>query len=239
MLEKQQTTKKEEKMNLSQTLQKFDLFAGSENIEHMLGCLQAKVKEYERDEYILQPGETPPAIGVVVSGSVWMVRDDYRGDRNILESYDAGEVFGESAVFQRNEPSTVGYVAAERTVIVFLAGWRIYSPCAKVCTCHQRLIENLLSVMAGKNMGLTRKIEHLSCRTTREKLLSYLSEQARVAGKRIFTIPFDRQELADYLSVERSAMSAELSRMKRDGLIDFDRSSFKVNFLEEGKGYVH
>lgn len=226
-------------MNLSQTLQQFDLFAGSENIEHMLGCLQAKVKEYERDEYILQPGDTPSAIGVVVSGSVWMVRDDYRGDRNILEIYHAGEVFGESAVFQKNEPSSVGYVAGERTEVVFLAGWRIYSPCSQVCACHQRLIENLLTVMAGKNMGLTRKIGHLSCRTTREKLLSYLSEQAKQAGTRTFIIPFDRQELADYLSVDRSAMSAELSRMKKDGLIDFDRSSFKVNFLDEGKKYVH
>ena len=215
-------------MNLSQTLQQFDLFSGSDNIEHMLGCLQAKVKEYEREEYILQPGETPSAIGVVVSGAVWMVRDDYRGDRNILESYYAGEVFGESAVFQKNEPSSVGYVAGERTVVVFLAGWRIYSPCSKVCTCHQRLIENLLSVMAGKNMGLTRKIEHLSCRTTREKLLSYLSEQARVAGKRFFTIPFDRQELADYLSVERSAMSAELSRLQKEGVLETRKNWFKL-----------
>lgn len=226
-------------MDISQTLQQFDLFAGAENMEHMLGCLQAKVKGYERDEYILQPGDTPSAIGIVVSGSVWMVRDDYRGDRNILEIYHAGEVFGESAVFQKNEPSSVGYVAGERTVVVFLAGWRIYNPCSKVCACHRKLIENLLTVMADKNMGLTRKIGHLSCRTTREKLLSYLSEQAKRAGTRTFIIPFDRQELADYLSVDRSAMSAELSRMKRDGLIDFDRSSFKVNFLEEGKTYVH
>ena len=226
-------------MNLAHTLQHFDLFAGAENLEHMLCCLQAKSREYERDEYILQPGETPDAIGVVVSGTVWMVRDEYRGDRNSLEVYHVGGVFGESAVFRKNTPSTVGYVAGERTVVVFLAGWRIYSPCAKVCSCHQHLIENLLTVMAGKNMGLTRKIEHLSCRTTREKLLSYLSEQAQQAGARIFTIPFDRQELADYLSVERSAMSAELSRMKKDGLIDYDRSSFKVNFLEDGGGHVH
>ncbi len=226
-------------MNLPQTLSGFDLFAGSENIEHMLGCLQAKQREYERDEYIFQAGEVPTAIGVVVSGTVWMVRDDYRGDRNILEVYHPGSVFGESAVFHKNEPVDVGYMAGEKTVVVFLAGWRIYSPCAKVCACHQRLIENLLTVMAGKNMRLTRKLGHLSCRTTREKLMSYLSEQARAAGTRIFTIPFDRQGLADYLSVERSAMSAELSRMKRDGLIDFDRSRFRIYFEGNGNEHVH
>ncbi|MBO5784224.1 MAG: Crp/Fnr family transcriptional regulator, partial [Clostridia bacterium] len=152
------------------------------------------------------------------------------------EVYREGMVFGESAVFRRDVSSEIGYVAGEKTVVVFLAGWRISSPCAKVCACHQHLIENLLTVLANKNMGLTRKIEHLSCRTTREKLLSYLNEQANLAGTRIFTIPFDRQELADYLSVERSAMSAELSRMKKDGLIDYDRSTFKVNF---GGKHVH
>mgnify|MGYP003291037987 CR=1 FL=1 len=226
-------------MKLSQELAAFDLFAGSEDIEHMLGCLQAKLREYARDEYIYQPGEAPTAIGVVVSGMVWMVRDDYRGDRNILEAYQPGQVFGESSVFQKNELPDVGYVAAEKTRVVFLAGWRIYSPCGKVCACHQRLIENLLTVMAGKNMGLTRKLGHLSCRTTREKLMSYLSEQAQAAGTKVFTIPFDRQELADYLSVERSAMSAELSRMKKDGLIDFDRSSFQIKFGERGEEHVH
>lgn len=223
-------------MNLVHQLQKFDLFAGADNIEHMLGCLQAKSREYAADEYIVQPGEIPSSIGVVVSGTVWMVRDDYRGVRNILEVYREGMVFGESAVFRSGMSSEIGYVAGEKTVVVFLAGWRISSPCAKVCACHQHLIENLLTVLANKNMGLTRKIEHLSCRTTREKLLSYLNEQANLAGTRIFTIPFDRQELADYLSVERSAMSAELSRMKKDGLIDFDRSTFKVNF---GGNHVH
>ena len=223
-------------MNLVRQLQNFDLFAGADNIEHMLGCLQAKSREYAADEYIMQPGEMPSAIGVVVSGTVWMVRDDYRGVRNILEVYREGMVFGESAVFHNDLPSEIGYVAGENTVVVFLAGWRISSPCSKVCTCHQHLIENLLTVLANKNMGLTRKIEHLSCRTTREKLLSYLSEQAHLAGARMFTIPFDRQELADYLSVDRSAMSAELSRMKKDGLIDYDRSTFKVNF---GGNHVH
>ncbi len=223
-------------MNLVHQLQNFELFAGTDNIEHMLGCLQAKSREYEADEYIMQMGEMPTAIGVVVSGTVWMVRDDYRGVRNILEVYREGMVFGESAVFHKQVPFEIGYMAGEKTVVVFLAGWRISSPCAKVCSCHQHLIENLLTVLANKNMGLTRKIEHLSCRTTREKLLSYLSEQAHLAGTRIFTIPFDRQELADYLSVDRSAMSAELSRMKKDGLIDFDRSTFKIKF---GKDYIH
>ncbi len=223
-------------MNLAHQLQDFDLFAGTDNIEHMLGCLQATSREYDADEYIMKPGAMPSALGVVVSGTVWMVRDDYRGVRNILEVYRSGMVFGESAVFHGNMPSEIGYVAGEKTVVVFLAGWRISSPCAKVCSCHRHLIENLLTVLANKNMGLTRKIEHLSCRTTREKLLSYLSEQANLAGTRIFTIPFDRQELADYLSVDRSAMSAELSRMKKDGLIDFDRSTFKVNF---GGNHVH
>jgi CRP-like cAMP-binding protein len=119
-------------------------------------------------------------------------------------------------------------VATADSELLFIDFRRLASPCVNACAFHARLIRNMLNIVSVKNIALTRKIEHVSRRTTREKLLSYLSDAAKKAGGGWFSIPFNRQELADYLYVERSAMSATLSKLRDEGVLLYRRNNFKL-----------
>ena len=148
--------------------------------------------------------------------------------RSILGESAAGDLFGESYACAPGAPLTVSVIAAEDCEVLFINIAQALTMCTHVCAFHVRLVNNLMHILAGKNLMLSRKIDHLSRRTTREKLLAYLSDQAEAQGGSSFDIPFNRQELADYLSVDRSALSQVLSCMKREGLLDFQRSHFTL-----------
>ena len=105
---------------------------------------------------------------------------------------------------------------------------KMLTVCSSACQFHNRLVKNLLTVVARQNIRLSSKIQVMSQRTTREKLMTYLLGQAKIAGKAEFTIPLDRQALADYLGVERSAMSAELSKLRKEGILDTKGSYFHL-----------
>lgn len=122
----------------------------------------------------------------------------------------------------------VSVLASERCEILFLEIQRVFTVCSPACGYHSRLIRNLLTIMARKNLMLTRKIDHMSQRTIREKVMAYLSCEAERWGNEAFEIPFNRQQLADYLAVDRSALSAELSRMQKDGLIEYGKNRFRI-----------
>lgn len=183
-----------------------------EDIPVMLKRLHAYTKSYPKEEYIRHAGDPADFIGIVESGSIHVLQDDYYGNRNITASISEGSLFGEAFVCAGIPHLPVDIVAAEDCNIMFLNGKKLLNTCDNGCEFHHTLIRNLLGIVAQNNMYLNQKIKYISRKTTREKLIAYLTDQAKMKGSNDFTISFNRQELADYLGVERSAMSAELGQ---------------------------
>ncbi len=211
-------------------LQRSALFAGvgADELSEMLACLAPRRARFEKGEMILAAGTRTDAFGLLLSGEAHIVQEDYWGNRNLLAALVPGELFAESFAARPDSALNVSVVACAPCEALFLQLRRVLNTCPSACPHHRRIIENLLAVLAEKNQRLSEKLTHISQRTTREKLLSYLSAESRRRGGAVFEIPFNRQQLADYLSVDRSALSTELGRLKAEGLIDFDRSSFKI-----------
>ena len=211
-------------------LKKCILFKGIEEDEilSMLSCLDARVVDARKGEYIFSEGEAAKYVGIVLTGEAQIVRNDFFGNRTIVAAIMPGELFGESFACAEVEELPVSVAASEKSEIMLIDCRRIITTCSSSCRFHNMIIHNLLQVLANKNLAFNKKIEITSKRTTRDKLMTYLLSQAKIHGSSSFEIPFDRQELADYLGVERSAMSKEISKMKEDGLIECERSWFKV-----------
>ncbi|MBQ4088998.1 MAG: Crp/Fnr family transcriptional regulator [Clostridia bacterium] len=199
-----------------------------ENLLPMLSCLGARTQTIAKGAPIFNEGEPVSCMGMVLEGSVRIERTDYYGNRSIIASISPGELFAEMFACAGIKTLPVSAVSVTDSTIMLMDVQRILTTCSSACTFHKILIENLLRSVASKNLSLNSKIHCMSQRTTREKILSYLDECAKRASSPEFTIPFDRQGLADYLGVERSAMSAELSRMKKEGLIDTKGSYFRL-----------
>lgn len=209
-------------------LSRCSLFEGIDPSDYsvMLECLGARVMGFGKGQEIFSEGDEAVYIGIVLSGAVQIVKEDYYGNRSIVDRMEPGELFGESFACADGGPLPVNVVAAESCEIMLLGSRRISTSCSKACGFHSKLIYNLLKIVSRRNLVFNRKLEILSKRTTREKLMTYLMYEAKRQGRQEFSIPFDRQALADYLGVERSAMSAELSRLQRDGVLTTDRNHF-------------
>ena len=206
------------------------LFAGVTEVDviEMLHCLNPRCEDFKKDEIIFKAGDHTDSFGLMLSGSALIVQEDYWGNRNIISNVEPGDLFGESFAARPSQPLNASVVAAENCRVMFLQLRRVLTTCPTACSHHRRIIENLLAVVSEKNQRLNEKLIHIAQRSTRQKLLSYLSAQAQKTHSAVFEIPFNRQELADYLSVDRSALSAELSRLKAEGLLDYHRNSFKM-----------
>ena len=200
----------------------------ADEIRPMLTCLQAVERSYPRGTYILHAGEPVRHLALLARGTAHIQKEDFWGNRSLLASIQAGDIFAEAYAMPGSGTLRNDVVAVEDCTVLLLDVARVLSRCTNSCVFHARLTENLFTLLAEKNRGLAQKLDYISQRSTRQKLLAYLSEQAQRAGSAEFTIPFDRQQLADYLSVERSAMSAELSRMRAEGLIETERSRFRL-----------
>ncbi len=215
-------------------LKRTKLFAGigEEDISALLNCLQAEVKSYNKGEYVLRQGENIDCVSVLLSGKLHIQRDDYWGNRSIINIIEAGEIFGESYNAKQSTPVINDVVAAEDSMVIFFELKKMLTSCSNTCKFHCMVVQNLFFVISEKNRKLVGKLVHMAQRTTREKLLSYLSDEAAKNNSSIFEIPFNRQQLADYLSVDRSSMSNELSKMRSEGLIEFEKNRFRL--LGEG-----
>ena len=194
----------------------------------MLNCLGAAERGYTKGEQIYHSGDYVSDLGMVLSGSVLIQTDDLWGNTTVLDRIGPGQIFAETYACVPGEPLMVDVVAAEGTQVLFLNVERVLRVCSHTCAHHSKLIRNLLLLSAQKNLNLSRKIFYTSSKTIRGRLLSYLSYQARRNGTPSFTIPFNRQQLADYLNVERSALSNELSKMQRDGLLVVEKNHFTL-----------
>lgn len=215
-------------MNVFEMIEKTPLFEHikGEDMESVLGCLGAEEKTYVRGEYVYTTGDVVHRVGIVLSGSVTIIKEDFWGNRAVMGKMGAGDMFGEVFACAEIPILPVSAVTAEDSRILFIDYGRILRVCSSVCEFHTVLIGNMLKILAEKNLMLTAKIEHMAKPTTREKLLSYLSAQAAKERSNCFEIPFNRQELADYLSVDRSAMSNELSKLRGEGILDFQKNKF-------------
>ena len=207
------------------------LFGGipPEELSALLGCLNAKKAGYRKQDIILLEGQPVSTAGVVLSGTIRVVKEDYLGNRNILTELAPGDLFAESYACVQADRLPVTVLSVTDSEILWIDYGRIVTTCPSACRFHSRLIENMLKIIASKNIALSRKIEHVSKRTTREKILAYLSDEAAGCGKNEFDIPFGRQEMADYLCVDRSAMSAELGRLRDEGILRFHRNHFVLS----------
>lgn len=204
------------------------LFSGisEDELPSVLSCLGARKEDFPKDTFLMHVGDAADAIGLVLSGSVLVIQEDIWGNRNILSKVGRGQTFLAAYACASCSALNVSVIAETPVTAMFVSIKRILNVCPSACTHHTRIIRNLLGELAEKNLRLGEKLTHMGQRTTRDKLMSYLSAEARRLGKYEFDIPFSRQQLADYLAVERSGLSLELGKMKRDGLLDFHKSHF-------------
>ena len=204
------------------------LFSGiSENeLSAVLSCLDTRKESFPKDTFLMRVGDTAESIGLVLSGSVLIIQEDIWGNRNILSKSGPGQTFAAAYACAPGSVLNVSVVAETPVDVMFLNVKRVLNVCSSACAHHNRIVQNLLGELAVKNLRLGEKLTHMGQRTTRAKLMSYLSAEAQRLGKYEFDIPFSRQQLADYLAVERSGLSLELGKMKKDGLLDFHKGHF-------------
>ena len=212
-------------------LKRTKLFSGvgEEDICTMLSCLGARLFRYKKGEYVLREGEHLNDILILAEGGLHIQRDDFWGNRSILGHIGVGEILGEAYVAPESGTLLNDVIAVEDSSVYFFDVKRVISTCSSACRFHTMVVQNLFFAISEKNRGLVRTLDYMSRRTTREKLLTYLSEEAKKQNSASLSIPFNRQQLADYLSVDRSAMSNELCKMRDEGLLIFEKNRFTLN----------
>jgi cAMP-binding proteins - catabolite gene activator and regulatory subunit of cAMP-dependent protein kinases len=212
------------------SLRESSLFVGidEKELKKMLNCLSIREKTVEQESFIFRAGDDVRNVYYILSGSVHIVSEDFWGNRSIIETMYSDTLFGEAYFFAETGTQLVSVIAAEDSVILEISPDTLFEMCSKVCVCHSRLIRNVASILSRKIVRLTEKMEHVIRRSIREKIISYLSQCAQLEKKSNFTIPYSRQQLADYLCVDRSALSHELSKLKAEGIIDYQKNFFKL-----------
>ena len=211
-------------------MERCPLFDGiaMEDLSAMLGCIGGRVLEVRRGQFVLHEGDPATEVGMVLRGAVRLERADYYGNRSILAHIGPSELFGESYACADVAALPVCVVADEDSVVLMMDCRRITTTCSSACAFHSRIIFNLLRLVAQKNLMFDQKIQITSKRTTREKLMAYLLNQAKLSGSNSFTIPYDRQELADYLEVDRSGLSAQISKLRQEKILESEKNRFTL-----------
>lgn len=216
--------------NFYPILQACPLFHGleGEELSAILACLGAKQSNVLKGQTIFHEGEPATHMGIVLTGAVRLIREDFYGNRSIVAHITAGELFGESYSCAELATLPISVIADEDSQLLLLDCQRITVCCSQACAFHSRVIFNLLRLVARKNLLFDQKIQVTSKRSTREKLMTYLLQQAKQQGSDSFAVPYDRQELADYLEVDRSGLSAEISKLRREGILSCEKSHFRL-----------
>lgn len=199
-----------------------------DELDAMLGCIGYHIGTFKKGDIVAFEGDNLKHIGIIMKGSVDMVKEDLWGNKTMLVRTRKDELFGETFACGSDSLSVVTFLVSEDAKILFMPFDRVMHSCTMACQFHHRLIENMVKIIADKNRDLMRKVDVVSKRTIREKLLAYLSIQAQLQDTRYFEIPLGRVELAEYLCVDRSALTRELAKMKEDGLIDYDKNCFRI-----------
>lgn len=213
-----------------QVLKKCALFRriDEKELEQLVGCLGAQIKSFHEDDYIFLSGDEVNSIGIVISGLLEIMKENLAGNKHILALLGPADMFAEGIVCTVKRISPVTVRVKEEAKILFIPYERIIKSCGNSCNFHINMIQNMMVVLGEKNVILNRKLELLTLKGMREKIVSYLMNESLDRGSSMFQIMLNRTELADYLNVSRTSMCRELARMKDEGLIDFYGNSFKL-----------
>ena len=211
-------------------LDKCPLFEGIrvEDLCGMLGCISGRKVAAVKGQTVLAEGDPARDLGIVLSGAVRLVRQDYYGNRSIVAHVGPGELFAESYACAGVEALPVSVVAEENSELLLIDSHRLTVSCSNACNFHSRIIHNMLRLVADKNLVFDQKIQVTSQRTTREKLMAYLTNQMKLQNSNSFTIPYDRQALADYLEVDRSGLSVQISKLRQEGVLESHKNHFTL-----------
>lgn len=199
-------------------------------LKDMFQCFNARIKKCHDGEFIIRQGDMVKNIYLILNGAINIEKDSYWGRRIIVSQLGVNDNIALSFVVSKNVESSIDAVSVGNSELLVLSYEKCTMMCQNVCTKHKLLISNLFEMLSKENIELLQKIENISQKTIREKLLTYLSNESRKNKSNIFVIPFNRQDLADYLNIDRSAMSFELSKMKKDGLIKFEKNKFMLKY---------
>ncbi|MCL1916973.1 MAG: Crp/Fnr family transcriptional regulator [Peptococcaceae bacterium] len=210
-------------------MQEVTLFSGigSDELEAMLTCVDATTISPQKGDILLYTGEKPEHVGIVLAGQLHIAQEDYDGNRTLLDAVTPGGIFAEALCCAGIEESPITVMADSNAVVLLMRFSRLLQTCSRSCSFHTRLIENMLRLIAKNNLHLQKKMEIVSLKAIRAKVIYYLESFIPKQG-RMITIPFNREELANYLCVERSALSHELARMQKDGLIEYKKNVFTL-----------
>lgn len=200
-------------------------------LEIMLDCLIPKVYHYKKNSYIAVEGEIYTGLGILLSGEASVAKENASGSRVIMTMIGPGDLFGEMIAFSKKEHWPASVFAQTTCSVMFLSPEKIIGGCTNICTSHKQLIKNLLGILSTKALMLNQRVEYLAIKSMRAKISVYLLEQYKINGKNTFILPLKRNEWADFLSVSRTALSRELGRMRDEGIIEFYRTSVKINNL--------
>ncbi len=192
----------------------------------LLTCLSAKEKSFVKGAYVYLMGDENCKPGVVLSGKLYLVKEDCFGNSTLMATLTPGSLFGEALVHTKDKTMPANLFAVTDCRVLFFDYEKIPSPCEKLCPCHTQFLKNLLEVISEKNKFLTQRIGHITKRSLREKICAYLSEERTRQNSDTVVIPYNRRELAEYLAADRSALSAELSRMQKEGMLTYDKNRF-------------
>lgn len=204
-------------------------FGMSDNeLKGLLECFNARVRKYEKEEMIIRQGDIISNIYLILDGAVNIEKDSYWGRRIIISRLGKNENLALSFVGSKNVESSVDAITVDETLVLILGYEKCTSMCQNACTRHKVLINNLFQILSKENIELIQKIENVSQKTIRDKLLTYLSNEAQKNHSNNFNIKFNRQDLADYLNVDRSAMSFELSKLQKEGLLKYNKNNFEL-----------
>ena len=216
-------------------LERSALFDGiaMEDLSAMMGCIGGHTISVTKGQSVYREGDPATHVGMVLSGAVRLVREDFYGNRSIVAHIGPAELFGETYACAGIAALPVSVVADEDSALLLMDCRRITVSCSNACAFHSRIVFNLLKLVATKNLVYDQKIQITSKRTTREKLMTYLLNQAKLQKTNSFTIPYDRQELADYLEVDRSGLSSEISKLRREGILESEKNRFTIHFQEQ------
>ena len=204
-----------------------------EEIITMLNCLDANKKTYKKNEVVFPMGKKIENIGLVLDGKLEIAREDFWGNKSMISILQKGDIFGEAYAFAADDPFWASVATLTDASVLFLKASKVVHTCANGCSFHSELINNLVSVIAHRNLKLNAKVSHMSERSIRRKILSFLSGESKKVNNVKFKITYNRQQLADYLSVDRSALSNELSKLRNEGILNFERNNFEL--IEKSK----
>lgn len=194
----------------------------------MMFCFKTRFKIFAKNEHIIEQGQQMEELVMIVKGEAIVKNIDSLGDISILMRLKAGDVYGLESAYAGESVYKDSVIATEKTLVLFMNKHRVLNPCENKCKRHDFVVKHIMQMIAERNIELLEKLTHVSKKTIREKLLSYFNSIIAKTGNDYFEIPFNKTELASYLSVDRSAMSTELGKMKEEGLIDFEKRQFRL-----------